>query len=180
MKELTREQVDEIKKVGIFTGSRCFNSLVTPNSDYDFVLLKKDAERIVPRLKETDKSKEYKDMWESYHEKQYEDDETIFVSLKFKYKTSAGEFLINLIIVDSQVLYDAWKFATKCFKDNSDLLNKYFSNDNKNLDKNLKAKDLKKLFFEDIKLAFVKSHHILNDITNPKLDSSKLKGIHPA
>lgn len=192
MKYLNKEQMDEIKKVGLFTGSRCFNSMVKDNSDYDFVLLKEDAERIVPRLKEKDKAKnkavqiiprlinkdklkgDAKNIWECYHEEQYEDDETIFVSLKFRYETSAGEFLINLIIVDSQVLYDAWKFTTKCFKTNNDLLNEYFPEDHK---ESYKTKDIKKLFFEDIKLAFVKSHHLLHDKRNPKLDSSRLKGI---
>ncbi len=159
MEKLKKEQIEKIKKYGLFTGSRCFGK---PNdkSDYDFVLLKEHFEQIIDIKNETSQQK---DLFDQYHKsKEYTEDETNFVSLKYSYKPKydTNEYIINLIIVDSPVFFDAWKFATECFKINMGLLDK--------LNKSEKSRDILKLFFENLKYSYVKTHQKINGTTEKR------------
>ena len=160
MDKLNNEQMEKIKECSLFTGSRCFDYLnCNKDSDYDFVIMKDDAERIIPEFLKG-KDEKNKSMFEVYHAERYEGDVSVFVSLRFIFEKFKNTYEINLIVVDTPDLFDAWKFATNAFKteSNMDLLNKVFVGP--------KGKEIKKLFFESIKHAFLKSADILKEKEN--------------
>jgi len=164
MDKLSKEQVEKIKEYGLFTGSRRFGTY-DEKSDFDFVILREHFEQIV-RLDKLDRKS--KDLYEHYHScEEYEEDETNFVSLKFKY----DKHVINLIIVDKPCMFDAWKFATYSFLANTDLLQKFI--------KGKKEKDITKLFFESLKYSYIKTYNIIheNSRNSENISTPRLWGV---
>ena len=106
MKCKDMKQLDElcfwICKTGLATGSRVIGGY-TPKSDFDYVMTVKQAKDL------------YTSLNIEFNLKSLEQYACLFSS--FKYTESSGT-VVNLIVVDREVDYEAWRFATFKSKNN--------------------------------------------------------------
>lgn len=142
-RELTAKQFKSIVRQGLFTGSRRFKQLVTPDSDWDYVFHVDTLVHILPEVEVHPKRRRLEE------KEGYEHDPTVFFTLTYRYKGR----VINLVVVHNQWLLEAWDFATRIFCQNSEAIARLFPDQ--------QSKTAKHLFFQQIKHGYVKQAEAL-------------------
>ena len=144
MYRLSKEEMADIEECGIFTGSRAFGYW-EDDSDWDFVLLERDAKEIIPEILEKD------GLYKNYSDERYKDDATVFISIKCKWRSGTRDYVVNVIVVKEPVVFAGWKFATKAFMATANLREGFYG---KNKRLNI---EINKLLFDALKRGYIKA-----------------------